>query len=371
MLNKIQNAEKYLNQKFLEREEIVHMMFVCLVARQHMLLIGLPGTAKSALITSFSKLFEGGNYFQWLLTRFSTPEELFGAVSLKELEVGVYKRNTAGKLPEAHLTFLDEIFKANSAILNALLTLINERVFYNDSLPVNTPLMSVFGGSNEYPEEGEGLEALFDRFLVRFELDYITENKNFLSLLTNDGVFIQEPAKLTIDEIGNLQAAAENIMIPQEVLDVIVKMREKLANQGIRPSDRRFIQSLSLLRSNALLSGRSEVIIQDLNILKNGLWETIDQKSKVVDIVDEFSTDKVQKLIDTTLKACSELFETVKANPNPQTSTEVLGKSKEMIAQLEKALADNPQRSAEILKAKDAIVKSNEHISTVLLGATI
>lgn len=371
MLNKIQNAEKYLNQKFLEREEIIHMMFVCLVARQHMLLIGLPGTAKSALITSFSKLFQGGNYFQWLLTRFSTPEELFGAVSLKELEHGVYKRNTAGKLPEAHITFLDEIFKANSAILNALLTLINERVFYNDSLPVTTPLMSVFGGSNEYPEEGEGLEALFDRFLVRFELDYIKENNNFFNLLTNDGLFVQEPEKLTIKEIGMLQEAAENIMIPDEVFHVIVKLREKLANEGIRPSDRRFIQSLSLLRSNALLSGRDEVIIQDLNILKSGLWESIDQKAKVIEIVDEFATDVVQKLIDTSIKACSELFESVKANPNLQTSTEVLGKSKEMITQLEKAIADNPQRKTEIQNAIDIILKANEHISTVLLGATI
>jgi len=371
MLNKIQDAEKYLNQKFLERDEIIHMMFVCLIARQHMLLIGLPGTAKSALITSFSKLIEGGSYFQWLLTRFTTPEELFGAVSFKELEQGVYKRNTAGKLPEANITFLDEIFKPTSAILNALLTLINERVFYNGESPVKTPLMSVFGGSNEYPEEGEGLEALFDRFLVRFELDYITENNNFFSLLANDGVYVQEPTKLTIGEVEQLQMAAENIMIPDEILQVIVKMREKLANDGIRPSDRRFIQSLSLLRANALLSKRSEVTIQDLSILKNGLWETIDQKTRVIDIVDEFSTDKVQKLIDKTLRASSELFETVKANPNPQTSTEVLGKSKEMIAELNKAITDNPQRSAEIQKAIDTIVRFNENISNVLLGASI
>lgn len=371
MLNKIQNAENYLNQKFLEREEIIHMMFVCLIARQHMLLIGLPGTAKSALITSFSKLIEGSNYFQWLLTRFTTPEELFGPVLLKELEHGVYKRNTAGQLPEAHIAFLDEIFKANSAILNALLTLTNERVFNNGSLPETTPLMSVFGGSNEYPEEGEGLEALFDRFLVRFELDYIKENNNFFRLLSNDGLFVQEPEKLTINEIVTLQEAAENIMIPDEVFQVIVKLRENLANEGIHPSDRRFIQSLSLLRSNAFLSGRDEVTIQDLNILKNGLWETIDQKPKVIEIVDDFATDKVQKLIDTSIRACSELFESVRANPNPQTSTEVLGKSKDMIDQLEKALADNPQRSAEIQSVINQIVKSNEHISSVLLGATI
>lgn len=152
MLNRIANIKSYLNQKFFEREEVIDALFIALVARQHTLLIGAPGTAKSALVMEFSQQVTGTNYFQWLLTRFSTPEELFGPVSLEALEKGVYKRNTAHKLPEADITFLDEIFKANSAILNSLLTLINERLFYNNGTPIKTPLHSVIGGSNEYPE---------------------------------------------------------------------------------------------------------------------------------------------------------------------------------------------------------------------------
>ena len=111
------------------------------------------------------------------ITAFTTPEDMFGPVSLSELEKGVYKRNTDHKMPAAHLSFLDEIFKANSAILNALPTLINERLFYNNGIPHETPLISVIGASNEYPEEGEGLEALFDRFLLRFEVEYIGEGR--------------------------------------------------------------------------------------------------------------------------------------------------------------------------------------------------
>ena len=101
-----------------------------------MLMIGPAGTAKSALSVELAKIVQGTEYFQWLLTRFSTPEEVFGPLSLKDLEQGVYKRNTTTKMPEANLVFLDEIFKANSAILNSLLTLINERLFYNNGTPV-------------------------------------------------------------------------------------------------------------------------------------------------------------------------------------------------------------------------------------------
>ena len=153
-MNKIQEIKKALNQKYFEREKEIEAILTAVLSRQHVLLIGPAGTGKSALSAELSNMIKGSSYFQWLLTRFSTPEELFGALSLHELEKGVYKRNTTSKLPEAHFAFLDEIFKANSAILNSLLTLINERLFYNGEMPVKSPLMSIIGSSNEYPEDG-------------------------------------------------------------------------------------------------------------------------------------------------------------------------------------------------------------------------
>ena len=149
--NKLEEIRQALNSKFFEREKEVEGILVALLSRQHMLMIGPAGTAKSALSSELAKIIEGTVYFQWLLTKFSTPEEVFGPLSLKGLEQGVYKRITTSKMPEANLVFLDEIFKANSAILNSLLTLINERLFYNNGSPVQVPLMSVIGASNEYP----------------------------------------------------------------------------------------------------------------------------------------------------------------------------------------------------------------------------
>ena len=178
--NKLEEIRHALNSKFFEREKEVEGILVALLSRQHMLMIGPAGTAKSALSSELSKIIEGTTYFQWLLTKFSTPEEVFGPLSLKGLEQGVYERITTSKMPEANLVFLDEIFKANSAILNSLLTLINERLFYNNGSPVQVPLMSVIGASNEYPEEEEGLDALFDRFLLRFEINLL-QMKRILS----------------------------------------------------------------------------------------------------------------------------------------------------------------------------------------------
>jgi MoxR-like ATPase len=140
------------------------------LAGEHVLLLGPPGTAKSALVRAIAQAF-GGTYFERLLTKFSTPEELFGPISLKALEQDRYQRVTAGKLPEAEFAFVDEVFKANSAILNSLLTAMNERLFHNDGAPTQMPLVALFGASNELPE-GKELEALFDRFLLRFDVQY-------------------------------------------------------------------------------------------------------------------------------------------------------------------------------------------------------
>lgn len=368
MLTKIENIKLYLNQKFVEREEIVDALFIGLVARQHTLLIGLPGTAKSALVMEFSKQVTDMSYFQWLLTRFSTPEELFGPVSLQELEKGVYKRNTANKLPESQLTFLDEIFKANSAILNALLTLVNERLFYNNGKPINTPLQSVIGGSNEYPEDGEGLEALFDRFLLRFELEYIGEDASFLSMLRGDNVYIQEPTPLTMQEIENLQMLADMVDIPEEVYQTLVKIRTELRDEGIRPSDRRFRQCLSLLKAKAALDGRSSAKVTDLVILKNSLWESTDQRAKAIEIVESYSTDRCSVELENIRKMATELYNLVKNDPSTELGMEATAKFKALLTQTASLENMYPERGAEIKLVKEQVIKAQQLIGEALLG---
>src|SRR6201981_632518 len=200
-----------LNHVFLERTELIDGALCALLSASHVLVIGPPGTAKSMLADEICRRIEGANYFQWLLTKFSTPEEIFGAVSLKGLEQDDYRRVTDNKLPETHIAFLDEIFKANSSILNALLTVINERVFHNGRERVQVPLITMFGASNELPDEDE-LTALYDRFMLRFMADYITEEHGFIRMMA--GSAQQARTTLTFAELEHLRAATAEVKVP-------------------------------------------------------------------------------------------------------------------------------------------------------------
>ncbi|MCB5936619.1 AAA family ATPase [Caldibacillus thermoamylovorans] len=309
-MNKMKDIQNAMTKKYYEREKEIEGLLVALLAKQHILFIGDPGTGKSMLSAELGKIIQGSNYFQWLLSQFTTPEELFGVLSLKELENGVYLRNTDGKLPEANFAFLDEIFKANSAILNALLTLINERIFFNNGSPVQTPLFTLVGSSNEYPEEGEGLEALFDRFLLRYEVEYIKDESAFIKLLKGQNQ-VQTPT-MTLTELVMSQLEVEQVTIPDNVYQTLADIRQDLKDEGIRPSDRRFVQSLSLLRAKAYLEGRQNVILSDVEILKHSLWVRPEQKEDVTAIIRDNAVDHNVLKYEERLREVMELAELLK-----------------------------------------------------------
>ncbi|RUL52168.1 AAA family ATPase [Lysinibacillus antri] len=302
---RLRQIVKSLNAMFYDRHDEIEALIIALLSRQHILFIGPSGTGKSALSSMIGKIVEGSHFFQHLLTRFSTPDEVFGPLSLKELEQGIYQRNTNGMLPEADFAFIDEIFKANSAILNALLTLINERIYYNNGQPIISPLKTLIASSNEYIEEGEGLEALYDRFLLRYDVQYIREQETFLAMLKDDSS--QQVPTITLDELYLYQKQVELVHIPDAIFSSLATIRKELINIGIRPSDRRFKQSLSLLRAKAYLNGRMKVKRDDLVLLTNVLWEKVEERDQITKIIYEIVDDSV----DTFIERISPKFETL------------------------------------------------------------
>jgi len=266
---KLKRIREELKQMFLERADLIDGALAALLSSHHLLIIGPPGTAKSMLADELCRRIEGANYFQWLLTRFTTPEEIFGAVSLKALEQDDYRRVTTRKLPEAHIAFLDEIFKANSSILNAILTLINERLFHNGKEVGAVPLLTLFGASNELPEEEE-LTALYDRFLLRFVVNYIAEDFRFLRMLESQKT--PERTTLSLAELTEMQHDVRAITLPAHVYRSIADIRRELNKKNIPASDRRYRQSLSLLQACAYLEGEKEVYEKHLFFLEHVLW---------------------------------------------------------------------------------------------------
>ena len=247
----------------LEREGPVRLALLAALAGEHVLLIGPPGTAKSALARRLHSAFANTRYFERLLTRFSTPEELFGPLSLKALEDDRYERLTDGFLPTAGIAFLDEVFKANSAILNALLTLLNEREFDNGTQRVATPLISVVAASNEVPAD-EALHAFYDRFLLRVPVAPVGDD-NFTALLALDEAASRIEAPLLPSERAAIADAAARVALSDSFIAACTGLRRWLASHGHPAmSDRRWRQFVALARTAAASEGRDAVDQYDL-----------------------------------------------------------------------------------------------------------
>jgi MoxR-like ATPase len=280
----IRTIRDELQQLFLERAALIDGTLVGLLAGQHVLVIGPPGTAKSMLADEVCRRLTGARYFQWLLTRFTTPEELFGAVSLQALEHDDYRRLTTHKLPEAHIAFLDEIFKASSSILNTILTLMNERRFHNGREVGTVPLLSLVAASNELPEDDE-LLALHDRFLLRFTVDYISEDFRFLKLLQAKPPSIR--TTMTLDELETARAEVAALPVPGSVLRVVTDLRRELGRKEIVASDRRWAQSIGVLQAHAWLEGRTAVTDDDVAFLEHVLWRDPAERAPVRETIRE------------------------------------------------------------------------------------
>ncbi|MBW2732736.1 MAG: AAA family ATPase [Deltaproteobacteria bacterium] len=288
---RLQELARTLDRAILDKQEIIRLMVISVVSGEHMVLVGPPGTAKSALVRSFARLVDA-RYFEYLLTRFTEPNELFGPVDMTAFRQGEYRRRTEGMIPEAEVVFLDEVFKANSAILNSLLTLLNERSYANGRNVLQCPLLSVFGASNEVPND-ENLHAIFDRFLLRVRSDYL-DSYHFQNLVLRGvehevaslrGVHAQQQPLLSSDQLHQLHHGFGELMnFSEDFLTTYKGLIFQIRSEGISVSDRRVVKLTKLFAASALFDGRVTPCAADFFVLKH-IWNNLDQSEILAEIV--------------------------------------------------------------------------------------
>ena len=288
----VQEVARVLGSHFLDKQEIIRLMLVSAIAGEHMVIVGPPGTAKSAMVNMFAKLVDA-RYFEYLLTRFTEPNELFGPVDIAAFREGKYTRRIENMLPSAEIVFLDEIFKSSSAILNSLLHVINERKFANGPNLIQVPLISLFAASNEVPND-DGLGAMFDRFLLRVLSDNL-DSYHFGELMQK-GIALEVQRMtgrgtelkpiLSARELRTLQQSFDRFMVfPDDFLAKYKGLIFQIRSEGVTVSDRRAVKLLKLFAASAVFDGRTRVHDGDFFVLRH-IWNNLDQVELLAEIVN-------------------------------------------------------------------------------------
>ena len=306
MLERFKQLLGEMNRGIYEKETEISLSLLAALAGESIILLGPPGVAKSMVARQLKTAFKNARSFEYLMSRFSTPDEIFGPVSIQKLKTSdTYERAVEGYLPTADVVFLDEIWKAGPAIQNTLLTVINEKIFRNGNREMHLPLKLLVAASNELPAKGEGLEALWDRFVIRIESRPIKLEKNFRAMLLEAPTDFLGPTdftdstdfsdlKITAEEYAEWAEKICKIGVKEEVLDAISAIRKSLRavnvdeaaeRRNIYVSDRRWKNIVRLLRTSAFMQDREEVAICDLLPIYHCLWQEPEERDAIRSIV--------------------------------------------------------------------------------------
>lgn len=285
LVDKLNDVLQHLKKTFVGKDDIIDLMGICLAGRENLFLLGPPGTAKSAMVRALANLLEGKT-FEYLLTRFTEPNELFGPFDIRKLREGDLVTNTEGMLPEASLVFLDELLNANSAILNSLLMALNEKIFRRGKETRALPALLFIGASNHLPED-EALQALFDRFLLRVHCDNVDPAD--LEKVLQAGWKLEQseratPAKISAEEVRELQNITTTIDL-SGIRGAYITLIQQLRNAGIQISDRRAVKLQRLIAASAVLCKREMAILSDMWVLRY-IWDTEEQQELIAAIVN-------------------------------------------------------------------------------------
>ena len=295
---KIEKNLEILNSGLVGKEKVMKLGLLSILSGENMILVGPPGTAKSEISRRLREILadtDSETYFEYLFTKFTTPEEIFGPLSIKQLQNDKFERNTEGYMPSSRIVFLDEIFKANSSILNTLLTILNERVFHNGLKREKTPLISLIGASNDE------LTALYDRFLIRAVVGYVSDDEieELLDIKETD-MEIPAEIKFTESDLNEIKNESEKVRVTSGIKRTIIQIRQEYNkifaedNHEII-SDRKLVKMVKLRKVSAYLNGRDKVDFSDLMLLTNCLWNNPENIEKVTKLVLEAVKRNVAK----------------------------------------------------------------------------